>query len=56
MAVALVESTLDINELSDNQLDVLERQIAGKYMRIFPLGIILWGFIKLIKNCIVNWN
>ena len=46
--MALVESTLDINGLSDNQLDVLERQIAGKYMRIFPLGIILWGFTNTI--------
>ena len=47
--MALVESTIDINSLADNELDALERRIAGKYMRIFPWGIILWGF----ANCLV---
>lgn len=46
--MALVESPLDINTLSDEKLDVLERQTAAKYMRIFPLGIILWGFTNTL--------
>jgi beta-carotene hydroxylase len=39
-------NTSDINwdEMSDDQLEVMERKIASKYMKIFPLGIIIWGF------------
>ena len=36
-------------DLTDKQLDVLERQIAGKYMRVIPWGTIAWG----IGNCLV---
>ena len=32
------------NELTDDQLDVLERKIAGKYLRIVPWGAVVWGF------------
>jgi len=46
--VALFENAIDINTLPDEKLDVLERQIAGKYMRIFPWGIILWGFANTL--------
>lgn len=35
--------------MTDEQLDVLERQIANKYMRIVPWGAVAWG----IGNCLV---
>ena len=38
----------DIDALSDSQLDVLERQIAAKYLKIVPWGAVVWGF----GNCI----
>lgn len=38
----------DLDALSDSQLDVLERQIANKYMRVVPWGAVAWGF----GNCI----
>jgi len=44
-----VMDTLDIDELSDAQLDVLERRVANKYMRIVPWGAVAWG----IGNCLV---
>lgn len=31
-------------DMTDEQLDVMERKIAGKYMNMIPLGIIVWGF------------
>ena len=31
------------DELTDDQLDVLERKIATKYMRIVPWGAVAWG-------------
>ena len=42
-----IDST-DVATLTDAQLDVLERQIANKYMRIVPWGAVAWG----IGNCI----
>ena len=39
----------NLSELSDTQLDVLERQIAGKYMNVVPWGAVVWG----IGNCLV---
>lgn len=39
----------DIESLSDSQLDVLERQIAAKYLKIVPWGAFVWGF----GNCIL---
>lgn len=44
-----VAQTADFDELSEDQLDVAERHIAGKYMRIVPWGAIVWG----ISNCLV---
>lgn len=44
-----VISVDNINELTDDQLDVLERRIAGKYMNIVPWGAVAWG----IGNCLV---
>ena len=38
----------NVDHLSDTQLDVLERQIANKYMRIVPWGAVAWG----IGNCV----
>ena len=37
------------DEATDEQLDVLERKIAGKYMGIVPWGAVAWG----IGNCLV---
>ena len=37
----------DIASLTDAELDVLERQIAAKYMKIVPWGAIAWGFSNL---------
>ena len=31
------------DEVSDDQLDVLERKIASQYMRIVPWGAVAWG-------------
>lgn len=39
----------DIASLSDAQLDVLERKIAAKYLKIVPWGAVVWGF----GNCIL---
>ncbi len=41
-------SEVQWDELSDSQLDVLERQIAGKYMRIIPWGAVIWAFSNLL--------
>ncbi|MFK7914003.1 MAG: fatty acid desaturase [Pseudomonadales bacterium] len=38
----------NINTLSDEQLDVLERQVAGRYMRMVPWGAVAWGFGNLL--------
>lgn len=37
-----------VDSLADTQLDVLERQIANKYMRKVPWGAVAWG----IGNCV----
>jgi beta-carotene hydroxylase len=34
---------LNIADMSEEQLDVAERRIAGKYMQIVPWEIVLWG-------------
>lgn len=41
------EQHADIDSLSNEQLDVLERQIAGRYMRMVPWGAVAWGFGNL---------
>ena len=33
----------DLDALTDEELDILERQIADKYMRIVPWGAVVWG-------------
>lgn len=38
----------DWSNLSDDQLDVLEREIASKYMHIIPWGAVAWGLGNLI--------
>lgn len=39
----------NLEALSDEQLDVLERQIASGYMHIVPWGAVIWG----LGNCLV---
>ena len=46
--MALVEGVIDYDGASDEQLDVLERKLAGPYLRMFPLGIIVWGFANTV--------
>lgn len=46
-AVAPV-GTIDLQSLSDEQLGVLERKIATKYMRIVPWGAVAWAFGNLL--------
>ncbi len=36
-------------DMTDEQLDVLERKIAGKYMGMVPWGVVAWG----LTNCLV---
>ena len=44
-----VISTDNLDDMTDTQLDVLERRIAGKYMGQVPWGAVAWG----IGNCLV---
>ena len=37
------------DDMTDEQLDVLERKIAGKYLGIIPWGAVAWG----LGNCMV---
>ncbi len=39
----------NMDELSEAQLDVLEREIAKKYLRIVPWGAVAWG----LGNCLI---
>ena len=41
-------STIDLDSLSEDELDALERHIAGKYMGIVPWGAVAWGLINLL--------
>ncbi len=46
-----MDQVVDVNNvdaLTDTQLDVLERQVANKYMRRVPWGAVAWG----IGNCV----
>lgn len=40
---------IDLKDMTDQQLDVVERKIAGKYMRVVPWGTVAWG----IGNCLI---
>ncbi len=42
-----VMTNTDWEGLSSKQLDVMERKIAGKYMRIIPWGAVAWGIGNL---------
>ena len=44
-----VINSTNLSALSDEELDVLERQIAGKYMGKVPWGAVIWG----IGNCLI---
>ena len=33
----------DLDALTNEELDILERQIADKYMRVVPWGAVVWG-------------
>ena len=44
MASVLNETAAPLDRLSDAELAVLERRVAGRYLRVFPWGIVLWGF------------
>ena len=44
----VIEST-NFTALSEEELDVLERQIAGKYMGRVPRGAVIWG----VGNCLI---
>ena len=39
----------DLDALNDDQLDVLERQVAAKHMQMVPWGAVIWG----LGNCLV---
>ncbi|MFZ9129397.1 MAG: fatty acid desaturase [Pseudomonadales bacterium] len=41
-----------LDALTDEELDILERQIADKYMRIVPWGAVVWG----IGNCLIFFS
>jgi beta-carotene hydroxylase len=41
-------STVNMDSLSESELDVLERKIAGKYMHMVPWGAVVWGIGNLI--------
>lgn len=43
------EVTMDTAAMSTQQLDVLERKIAGKYMHQVPWGAVAWG----LGNCLI---
>ena len=47
--MAQVKNTANLDQLSNAELDVLERQIAGKYMGKVPWGAVVWG----LGNCAV---
>lgn len=48
MAEVISTTGVDWDALTDSELDVMERQIAGKYMHIVPWGAVAWG----IGNCL----
>jgi beta-carotene hydroxylase len=39
---------IDLDAVTDTELDVLERRIAAPFLRIFPLGVVLWGFTNTL--------
>jgi len=50
VALAQIDTLFEnLEDVSDEQLDVLERKIASNYMGIVPWGAVVWG----IGNCLV---
>ena len=47
--VQALTADVDFDAVTDAELDVLERKIAGPFTKIFPWGSVLWGFC----NCFV---
>ncbi len=47
--MAQIVNTSNLDRLTDAELDVLERQIAGKYMGRVPWSAVVWG----LGNCAV---
>ena len=43
-----IMTTAEWDNMSESQLDVMERKIAGKYMRIVPWGAVAWGLGNLL--------
>ena len=48
MSQNINKAMADLDLLSESELDVLERQIAGKYMHMVPWGAVAWGIGNLI--------
>ena len=44
--MAQLEAVADLSQATDAELDALERRLAAPFMRVFPWGIILWGFVN----------
>ena len=41
-------SEIDWDSMTDSELDVMERKIAGRYMNIVPWGAVAWGIGNLL--------
>ena len=41
-------SSVDLAAATDSELDVLERKVVAPYLRMFPLGVVIWGFSNAI--------
>ena len=46
--MAHVEAVMDGAAATDDELDAIERKIAAPFMRIFPWGVIAWGFTNAL--------
>lgn len=46
--MAEVTQEIDWHGMTESELDVMERKIAGKYMRIVPWGAVAWGIGNLL--------
>ena len=42
------DTPVNLSSLSESELDVLERKIAGKYMHRVPWGVVVWGIGNLV--------
>jgi len=39
---------VDLAAATDSELDVLERKVVASYLRMFPLGVLFWGFANTL--------